>query len=107
MPAAPVIRRRDVANTIGMSRKVIALFEAASARPLEVERSVEYGSAIIHSVETGVPRVVYGNVPNGELIANLPAGCCVEVPCLVDELLFEHGDWIPRQFHKGKDSARV
>jgi alpha-galactosidase len=26
---------------------------------------------------------------------------------LVDELLFEHGDWIPRQFHKGKDSARV
>jgi alpha-galactosidase len=144
-----------------------------SDAPLEIERSVEYGSAIIHSLETGVPRVVYGNVPNAKLIANLPAGCCVEVPCLVDkngiqpipvgvipshltalmqtnilvqqltvdalltgkrdhiyyaamldphtaaeldldqiwqlvdELLVEHGDWIPRQFHKGKDSARV
>jgi len=117
-------------------------------------------------LETGVPRVVYGNVPNAELIANLPAACCVEVPCLVDkngiqpihvgripphlaalmqtnilvqdltvealltqkrdyiyhaamldphtaaeldldqiwqlvdELLFAHGDWIPRQFHE-------
>ncbi len=30
------------------------------------------------------PRVVYGNVPNGGLITNLPAACCVEVPCLVD-----------------------
>ena len=30
------------------------------------------------------PRVVYGNVPNRGLIANLPASCVVEVPCLVD-----------------------
>ncbi|MCA9888155.1 MAG: alpha-glucosidase/alpha-galactosidase [Anaerolineae bacterium] len=48
------------------------------------KRSHEYGSRIIHSLETGIPRVVYGNVPNHELIANLPQGCCVEVPCLVD-----------------------
>ena len=33
---------------------------------------------------TGQPRTVYGNVPNRGLIENLPAGCCVEVPCLVD-----------------------
>ena len=39
---------------------------------------------IIHSAETGTPRVVYGNVPNRGLIDNLPDGCCVEVPCLVD-----------------------
>lgn len=52
--------------------------------PLKVRRSVEYGSSIIHSVETGTPRVVYGNVPNTGLIDNLPAGCCVEVPCVVD-----------------------
>jgi len=58
---------------------------------LEVRRSVEYGSLIIHSVTTGQPRVVYGNVMNsplngacGKLIANLPDECCVEVPCLVD-----------------------
>lgn len=49
-----------------------------------VERSHEYGALIIHSMETGVPRVVYGNVPNRGLITNLQSGCCVEVPCLVD-----------------------
>jgi len=53
--------------------------------PIEVERSHEYGSRIIHSMETGTPRVVYGNVPNRGLIDNLPQDCCVEVPCLVDK----------------------
>jgi alpha-galactosidase len=51
----------------------------------EVNPSAEYGSGIIHSLETGTPRVVYGNVSNHGLIDNLPQGCCVEVPCLVDE----------------------
>jgi alpha-galactosidase len=50
-----------------------------------VERSHEYGAAIIHAIETNSPVVVYGNVPNSGLIDNLPAGCCVEVPCLVDK----------------------
>jgi alpha-galactosidase len=49
-----------------------------------IERSHEYGALIIHSMETGTPRVVYGNVPNRGLITNLQSGCCVEVPCLVD-----------------------
>ena len=52
--------------------------------PIEVHRSAEYGSLIIHSMETGIPRVIYGNVPNRGLITNLPAACTVEVPCLVD-----------------------
>jgi alpha-galactosidase len=47
--------------------------------------SGEYGSLIIHSMETGQPRVIYGNVPNRGLIDNLPQGCCVEVPVLVDK----------------------
>ena len=51
---------------------------------LRVKRSKEYGSRIIHSRETGQPRVIYGNVLNEGLIENLPHGCCVEVPCLVD-----------------------
>ena len=49
-----------------------------------VTRSVEYGGQIIHSMVSGMPRVVYGNVRNHNLIDNLPAGCAVEVPCLVD-----------------------
>ncbi len=48
-------------------------------------RSHEYGSLIIHSLETGQPRVVYGNVANTGIISNLPEGCTVEVPCLVDK----------------------
>lgn len=51
---------------------------------LQIKRSVEYGSQIIYAMETGRPAVVYGNVGNHGLIDNLPAGCCVEVPCLVD-----------------------
>jgi len=47
--------------------------------------STEYGSIIIHSLETGKPTVFNGNVKNKGLITNLPEGCCVEVPCLVDK----------------------
>jgi alpha-galactosidase len=36
-------------------------------------------------METGIPRVIYGNVMNCGLIANLPQDCCVEVPCIVDK----------------------
>ena len=56
----------------------------ASGEGFEIERSLEYAIQIIHSIETGQPRVVYGNVRNTGLIANLPEDCCVEVPCLVD-----------------------
>jgi len=50
-----------------------------------LERSVEYGSLIIHSMVTGEARAVHGNVKNTGLITNLPEGCCVEVPILVDD----------------------
>lgn len=50
-----------------------------------VRRSLEYGSQIINAMESGEPQVIYGNVPNRGLIDNLPDGCCVEVPCLVDK----------------------
>ena len=52
--------------------------------PVAVERSAEYGSAIVHAAHTGMPARIYGNVPNHGLIDNLPPDCVVEVPCLVD-----------------------
>ncbi len=52
---------------------------------VQVKRSVEYGSQIVYAMETGQPTVIYGNVGNHGLIDNLPAGCCVELPCLVDK----------------------
>jgi len=62
-----------------------AALERGELDEARYERSQEYGSLIIHSMETGTPRVVYGNVTNNGLIDNLPQGCCVEVPCLVDK----------------------
>ncbi|MDX6767219.1 MAG: alpha-glucosidase/alpha-galactosidase [Candidatus Methylacidiphilales bacterium] len=50
-----------------------------------IGKSLEYGSQIINAMESGTPAVVYGNVPNDNLITNLPDTCCVEVPCLVDK----------------------
>ena len=54
----------------------------ATGDPLEVEGTGEYAPQIIHSVVTGTPRVVYGNVPNQGLIPNLQAQGTVEVPCV-------------------------
>ena len=51
---------------------------------IEVKASNEFASDIIDSVWTGVPSVIYGNVKNKGYISNLPEGCAVEVPCLVD-----------------------
>jgi alpha-galactosidase len=55
------------------------------ATQVPVRRSHEYGSGIIHSMETGQLRMINGNVPNHGLITNLPQGACVEVPCVVDK----------------------
>ncbi|HZQ15360.1 MAG TPA: alpha-glucosidase/alpha-galactosidase [Gaiellaceae bacterium] len=52
--------------------------------PMSLEPSVEYAAAIVSSIVTGEPSVIYGNVPNTGLLPGLPDGTCVEVPCLVD-----------------------
>ncbi len=71
-------------NQIAAWEQMRAILESEDV-PLHVERSPEYGATIIHSLETGNPSVIYGNVSNDGLIDNLPDGCCVEVPCLVDK----------------------
>ena len=59
--------------------------------PLEFEttaiesRSAEYCSWIMEAVVTGRPFRFMGNVRNDGYIANLPAGCCVEVPTFADD----------------------
>ncbi|PSP55758.1 alpha-glucosidase/alpha-galactosidase [Halobacteriales archaeon QS_1_67_19] len=50
-----------------------------------VERSEEYASRLIHSLETGTPRRFNLNVSNEtNAIENLPNDACVEVPTFVD-----------------------
>ena len=82
IPLDEYLRRCEVqiAEWEGLREKL-----EGSDSPTEVKRSHEYAAPIIHSLETGTPRVVYGNVPNDGLINNLPQGCSVEVPCLVDK----------------------
>ncbi len=51
---------------------------------IEVARSDEYAATIMNAVVTNGPATIYGNVANNHLIPQLPEGCAVEVPCLVD-----------------------
>jgi alpha-galactosidase len=81
--------RLKVGDYVGRSEENLRLYEEqrqqlASGGAFEIERSLEYASLIVHSMVTGEPRVIYGNVANEGLIENLPRGACVEVPCLVD-----------------------
>jgi alpha-galactosidase len=81
--------RIPVGEYVRRSEENLAEYErtrAALARGdgFEIERSLEYGSLIVHSMETGVERVIYGSVRNDGSIDNLPDECCVEVPCVVD-----------------------
>jgi len=58
--------------------------EVLKKEKIKIKRTDEYASYIIHSLETGIPCRINANVENKGLITNLPEGCCVEVPCLVD-----------------------
>lgn len=58
--------------------------EARGEEEVTIDCSHEYGIHIIHSMETNQPRRINGSVRNDGLITNLPDGCCVEVPILVD-----------------------
>jgi alpha-galactosidase len=61
--------------------KIFAAGDEPSKAPT---KSHEYGSTIIHSLVTGTPSVVYGNMPNNGAITNLPKNAIAEVPTLVD-----------------------
>ena len=75
---------------VGISLDNVAEFEKAKQALavgdlLELEEgATEYAPQVIHSMITGTPRTIHGNVVNHGLIDNLPQGAVVEVPCLVD-----------------------
>lgn len=59
--------------------------QIAGRKEIKIEKSDEYAPQIIYSLHTGKLCRINGNVENKGLITNLPNGCCVEVPCLVDK----------------------
>lgn len=57
-------------------------------RPLnaaDLQRGEEYAAYIINALAGGEPYRFNGNVPNTNLVTNLPQGACVEVPVWVDK----------------------
>jgi alpha-galactosidase len=88
--------RIPVGDYLGISEQNVAEYEAtrkalAAGEPLPTPADgeddgtvTEYAPQVIRSMVTGPPCTIYGNVPNHDLIPNLPAGQTVEVPCLVD-----------------------
>jgi alpha-galactosidase len=81
IPVDEYVRRSE--NNLTAYAETRRKLQAGEEFPLK--RSVEYGSLIIHSMHTGQARAIYGNVRNTGLVTNLPDGCCVEVPVLVDD----------------------
>jgi alpha-galactosidase len=65
----------------------------------DLERGEEYAAYIINALMGGEPFGFNGNVPNTQLITNLPAGACVEVPVYVDQSGFHpvHVGALPAQ----------
>lgn len=61
---------------------------AAPLTKENLERRHEYAAYIINALQGGEAFRFNGNVPNTNLITNLPEGACVEVPVLVDEAGF-------------------
>ena len=60
----------------------------ADDTPIDIRRGLEYAAYIINALMGGELYKFNGNVPNTSLITNLPQGCCVEVPVLVDKAGF-------------------
>jgi alpha-galactosidase len=54
----------------------------------DLQRQHEYAAYIINALQGGEPFKFNGNVPNTDLVSNLPQGACVEVPVLVDRAGF-------------------
>ena len=54
-------------------------------KPLNLARGHEYAAYIINAYLGGDPYKFNGNVPNTQLITNLPEGACVEVPVYADK----------------------
>jgi alpha-galactosidase len=50
----------------------------------DLERGQEYAAYIINAFKGGEAFKFNGNVPNTQLVTNLPQGACVEVPVLAD-----------------------
>lgn len=84
--------RLNVGEYVDISATNLAEYQRVRAELADTDTlaidtsSTEYAPQVIHSLETGTPRVISANVVNRGHIANLPDGLAVEVPTLLDAL---------------------
>jgi alpha-galactosidase len=57
----------------------------AKETPISLERGHEYAAYIINALKGGEPFTFNGNVPNTNLVTNLPPNACVEIPVWVSQ----------------------
>src|SRR5262245_18784180 len=76
--------RLNVGEYVDISAENLAEYhrvreQLSGAQRLEVRsEATEYAPQVIHSLETGTPRVISANVANQGLVTNLPQGFAVE-----------------------------
>ena len=90
----PYFRRtKALREQFGLTERVVAdaptyrreWMNSSKDAPIpDLTTSNEYAAAIMRAQVTDQPYRFNGNVMNTGLISNLPDGCCVETPCLVD-----------------------
>lgn len=83
------LETRPVSDQPDEKRKWAWLEDSGGEDALEkmiegLKTSHEFTSGIMEAAITDRPYRFYGNVMNTGLIPNLPEGCCVELPCMVD-----------------------
>ena len=81
IPLREYIRRCEMQNA---EWEVLRSRLEDASEELHIPASNEFAPQIIHSIETDTERTVYTNVANQGYIENLPDGCIVEVPTVVD-----------------------
>ena len=80
IPIGEYVRRSE--ENLGAFERTEAALAQEESIPVDV--SDEFAPAIVRAIETGNEFRFNGNVRNDALISNLPAGACVEVPCVAD-----------------------
>lgn len=79
IPIDEYLRRCDASEAEFAS----LLAAAHDSTPMAYRQSPEYGAKVIYGYFCGQPQIVYGNMPNGGAISNLPMHAIVETPTLV------------------------
>jgi alpha-galactosidase len=76
---------KEYQNTEATWKDIVQKQMDEKLKPDDIQRGLEYAAYIINALKGGDPFKFNGNVPNTQLITNLPQGACVEVPVYVDK----------------------